>query len=108
MMPFGLSEGTIHRINGVFSKFPAVTGAILYGSRAKGNFREGSDIDLTLLGNEVTHDILGAIHHDLDDLLLPDTIDLSIKNKLSHAALLDHIHRVGVVFYEKPLGNGGP
>ena len=46
----GLSESVVYRICAVFSRYPQAAEAILYGSRAKGTYRKGSDIDLTLCG----------------------------------------------------------
>ena len=100
-MKYGLSKATVSKIQGVFARFPEVEKAIIYGSRAKGNFKTGSDIDLTLVGANLTPDLRSAIASELDDLLLPYTIDLSIFGELNHAELLDHIQRVGVVFYER-------
>lgn len=87
----------IHR---VFSRFPAVEKVFLYGSRAKGNYKRGSDIDLALFGHELDH-LVGRIDDELDDLLLPYQFDLSVFAELTHAELIDHIRRVGVVFYER-------
>lgn len=99
---FGLKETTIQKICGVLAKFPQVEKAILYGSRAKGNYKNGSDIDLTLTGGaDLTLQILTRIMNDLDDLLLPYTIDLSIFDHISDPDVIDHIRRVGVPFYEK-------
>lgn len=70
-MTFGLKEHTIEKINGVFAQFPAVEQVMLYGSRAKGTYRRGSDIDLTLLGTDLNLKILFRIETALDDLLLP-------------------------------------
>lgn len=100
-MRYGLSQGTVEKICSVFARFPEVDQAILYGSRAKGNFKPGSDIDLTLHGKNLDSNILGRISSDLDDLLLPYTIDLSIFEKLTHEPLREHIKRVGMVFYQK-------
>ena len=99
-MNHGLSSDTVARIRGVFARFPSVKKAVLYGSRAKGTFRPGSDIDLTLLGDNLTSAELGAIADELDDLLLPYQIDLSIFHLLEHEDLREHIERVGQVFYE--------
>lgn len=101
-MKFGLPPLTIKRIQGVLAEFPEVEKAMLYGSRAKGNFRPGSDIDLTLSGASLTPDLRAKIASSLDDLLLPYTIDLSIYDEITHADLRDHIKRVGVLFYERP------
>lgn len=100
-MNHGLSPTTVARIQGVLARHPEVDKAVLYGSRAKGTFRPGSDIDLTLCGRELDHTLLTRIDNELDDLLLPYQIDLSLMSSLTHPALLDHIRRVGVVLYDK-------
>jgi predicted nucleotidyltransferase len=101
-MKYGLTETTVENICAVFARFPEIEKAILYGSRAKGNFKTGSDIDLTLCGEALTSDLRSTIASALDDLLLPYTIDLSVFNELNHAKLREHIERVGVLFYEQP------
>lgn len=101
-MKFGLKESTIEQIQSVFARYPQVKKAILYGSRAKGNYKTGSDIDLTLIGGEdLTLEILYRIMGEIDDLLLPYTFDLSIFQHISDPDVIEHIQRVGVVFYEK-------
>ncbi len=99
-MKFGLNDKTIDKIHAVFARYPQVEKAILYGSRAKGNYRKGSDIDLTLCGgSDLTMAVLYQIIDEIDDLLLPYTIDLSIYADIEDPDVLDHIRRVGVVFY---------
>lgn len=100
-MNYGLSDTTVERIREVLAHFPAVEKAVLYGSRAKGTHRPGSDIDLTLCGSGLGRTHLAQIDEALDDLLLPYNIDLSEMASLTHPALPDHIGRVGVVFYEQ-------
>ncbi len=99
---FGLEEATIQRICGVLAKYPQVEKAVLYGSRAKGNYKNGSDIDLTLHGGaDLTLEVLSRIQDELDDLLLPYTIDLSIFSRIKDPEVIEHIQRVGLVFYQK-------
>ena len=98
---FGLSAEVIERIRGVFAAFPQIDEAIVYGSRAKGNYRPGSDIDLTLKGEGLDLTLLNRIAHALDDLLLPYTIDLSSLRQIDNPELLDHIDRVGRTFYRR-------
>ncbi len=99
---FGLKEGAIHRICAVLARHPQVDQAILYGSRAKGNYTDGSDIDLTLRGGEdLTLNVLYKIMDELDDLLLPYIIDLSIFNTIHDPDVIEHIQRAGVTFYDK-------
>ena len=106
-MRYGLSERTIEKICGVFANHPSIDKAVLYGSRAKGNFKPGSDIDLSLHGAGISLKELGDIYLELDDLLLPYTIDLLVFDNLDHAGLREHIERVGVVFYQLPRADEG-
>ena len=101
----GLPESVIARIIAVFAAVPEIEQVILYGSRAKGNFKNGSDIDLVIRGEAVSHNNLLSMEHQLDDLLLPYSIDLSLLHQITDADLLGHINRVGVVLYEKRAGN---
>ncbi len=100
-MKFGLKQTTIDAINTVLRSFPEIEQVIIYGSRAKGTYKNGSDIDLTFKGNNLNSKIINKIDNQLDDLLLPYTFDLSIFNQIKNPDLIAHIERVGIVFYEK-------
>ncbi len=100
-MKFGLKENTIQQIQHVLSVFPQVDEAVLYGSRAKGNYRPGSDIDLTLKGKSIDLSVLNKISQQLDDLLLPYIFDLSIYSHIDNADLIGHIERIGISLYNK-------
>ncbi len=97
----GLPAKTIKAICAVFARYPEIDKAILYGSRAKGTYGRGSDIDLTLEGNLLTLTLLHRIDTEIDDLLLPYQTDLSIRHTIENKALQEHIGRVGKVVYEK-------
>ena len=98
-MKYGLKDSDILKFQFVFRNFSEIEKAILYGSRAKGNFKPASDIDLTLIGESLNLSVLNRIEIQLDDLLLPYTFDLSILKQISNPDLLEHIQRVGVDFY---------
>lgn len=100
-MRFGLKIEDILKIQQVLSHHPEVEEAILYGSRAKGNYRNGSDIDLTLKGETLTLNQQFSIENEIDDLLLPYKMDISILQQIQNPDLLDHIERVGKVFYTR-------
>ena len=100
-MKFGLKEETIEKVQKVFSQFPQIDEVILYGSRAKGNYKEGSDIDLTLKGTGLDLFVLNEISLIIDDLLLPYLFDISIYDNITNQDLLEHIKRVGIPFYIK-------
>jgi predicted nucleotidyltransferase len=100
MTKYGLESEDIEKINNVLRQYTEVEKAILYGSRAKGNYRPYSDIDLTLTGIDLTPQLYRIIDK-IDDLLLPYTFDISILSDISNPGLIDHINRVGQVFYER-------
>ncbi len=100
-MKYGLDDSQINKINKIFTEFPQIEKATIYGSRAKGTHRNNSDIDLTLTGISLNYSTLINIEQKLDDLLLPFNIDLTIIHNIDNENLLHHIERYGVVFYEK-------
>lgn len=99
MAHFGLPERTLAIVRSILADFPQVEKAILYGSRAKGSYQRGSDIDLTLLGAELDSNTLAAITGRLEESSIPYQVDLSLKAQIDNPGLLAHIERVGVAFY---------
>jgi predicted nucleotidyltransferase len=99
-MRYGLAEETVLKISQVMVQFPAVEEVVIYGSRAKGNFKASSDIDIVLKGNDINLQLLSRITLKLDDLLLPYKFDLSIYNHIVNPELLDHIDRVGQTLWD--------
>ena len=95
----GLSFGSVDKLKQVFKKHPTIQKVVLYGSRAKGNYKPASDIDLTMFTSETDLSFLFKIENEIDDLLLPYKVDLSIYSLLDNDQLKDHINRVGKVFY---------
>ena len=100
-MPFGLNNETLEKINKTLSKYPEIDQAVIYGSRAKGNYKPGSDIDLTIKGKDLSLTKLNKICIEIDDLMLPYTFDLSIYHQIDNTDLIEHINRVGKIFYQK-------
>lgn len=97
----GLAPQTVERIQGVLAHFPEVARAVLFGSRAKGTARSGSDIDLALYGEGLDWRVLGRIEDELDDLLLPYTFSLLRHDTRTDSEVAAHIARVGVPFYRR-------
>lgn len=97
-IPTNMSE-TVSRI---FGRHSWIRKVVLYGSRAKGTFKDGSDIDLTLVSDSpVSLAALNQVELDLDGLDLPWNIDLSVYEDIENPALLNHIDRVGIAIYER-------
>ena len=100
-MAFGLCRDVLEKIQGVLSGHPSVERAVLYGSRAKGCHKPGSDIDLNLEGEAISPTERDRILLELDDLNLPYAMDVTLLHEISHAPFLEHIGRVGVVIYRR-------
>jgi predicted nucleotidyltransferase len=75
--------------------------AVLFGSRAKGNFREGSDIDLALETEQMSGRELADIRAELDDEPIAHRVDLVLRESIAPGELLEHIERVGKIFYDR-------
>jgi len=100
-MLFGLSSNNIDKINSVFKQYSEINEVIIFGSRAKGNYRNNSDIDLAIKGNNINLSILQQIEIKLDELYIPNSIDLIVFEKIENSELINHINRVGKQFYKK-------
>lgn len=98
---FGLPTKIIDQVRQLLAEYPSIERAVIYGSRAKGTHKPGSDIDLTLIGHAITEAEVLALESRLDDLLLPYTFDVNRFDALQNQQLIDHIHRVGQDFYKK-------
>jgi uncharacterized protein len=72
---------------------------ILYGSRAKGTARPGSDIDLCLDGDALSLGEQDELEAAIDDLLLPWKVDITVRQQIDNSDLIAHIERVGVRLY---------
>ena len=98
MASTGLSERELDLIRGVLARHPGVTGALLFGSRAKGTAAPASDIDLALEGID---DPLRAeaIASELEELPLPYRFDVKALAAIQHQPLREHVARVGVRIY---------
>ena len=98
-MTYGLKDSEIDSLRRLFSANEHVERAVLYGSRAKGNYKPFSDIDITLEGDELTHDDWNRLKQTIDDLLMPYEVDLNLRKELKNPSLLAHIDRVCVPLY---------
>ena len=100
-MRFGLSDNEIDALRLTFASFPEVKEAIIYGSRARGNYRVSSDIDITLKGEELTYTQLALLDEKIDLLYLPYFVDISLFDSLKDSNLVENIVRDGQVFYQR-------
>ncbi|WP_339924627.1 nucleotidyltransferase domain-containing protein [uncultured Cyclobacterium sp.] len=97
----GLTKDEITSISAVFSRYQQVEEVLIYGSRAMGNYKPASDIDLTLIGKDIDFSLQTQIEFDLDDLMLPYKFDVSVYNRITNPKFLDHINSVGKEIYNR-------
>lgn len=98
---YGLSDKEFYEMTAIFSKCKNLEKVILYGSRAKGNYKKFSDVDITLEGDNLTLADLFQIQDLLYESDLPYMYDVSIFSSITNPDLIDHIRRRGVVIWER-------
>lgn len=97
---FGIYPKSYKEILSIIEDCPSIDEVIIYGSRAKGNYKEGSDIDITLKGNVSKEDV-NKLWHKLDDSFIPYKFDISVYAALKSESLINHIERIGQTFYKR-------
>ena len=100
MNEFGLETMEMDNIIMSIASIDGVDKAVIYGSRAKGNYKPFSDVDISLVGKSLSYSDLLRLHSIIDDLLLPYEIDLNIFDLIQNENLKEHILRCGRVIYE--------
>ena len=102
-MPFRLKDKDIECIKNVLKQNAKITEAIIFGSRAMGTERLGSDIDIALKGNAITLSDINKLTIKLDDKSLAYDFDFIIYNEIKTPELTEHINKHGILFYEKEI-----
>lgn len=103
MERFGLSEVEISTLHQLFCRFPTIERVVIYGSRAMGTHALFSDIDLALYGTSISKDDLSKLIFEVDFLLLPYNLDISVYHRITNPDVIFQIDRVGQLLYSKPV-----
>lgn len=99
---YGLLNKDIDYIISALSKFPQIEKAVIFGSRAMGNYKKGSDIDLSIMGNKITNNILHEVYEYLNEVYpIPYFFDILHYDGISNENLKRHIDDYGKVIYER-------
>jgi uncharacterized protein len=103
-MSYGLIKSDLDYIVNAIKKFEEIDKAVIFGSRAKGNYRPGSDIDVAIYGENITFDTISRLHSMLEDQgPLPYLFDVVDYTHLNHQEFIDHIDRVGKIIFERVI-----
>ncbi|MGE0079305.1 MAG: restriction endonuclease subunit S [Bacteroidales bacterium] len=100
-MPFGLKDTDYKLIKNVFQQFPKIHEVIVFGSRAMGTEKPGSDVDLALKGSDIKLDDILKLKHKLEELPIIYDFDIINYATINTPALVEHIDRHGIQFYKK-------
>lgn len=99
---FGLRDSDILSIRNILENYPEVENAYIFGSRAKGNFKNGSDVDIAVEGPNIRFDIVLKISGVLnEETMMPYMFDVLDYHSIVNQDLTDHITKNGVLFYQK-------
>ena len=99
---FGLRTEDIDKIAAEIETFPEIDQAAIFGSRAKGCHKRGSDVDLAIYGERVTLTTLASLGYRLqEEGPLPYFFDIVDYTHLGSAELKAHIDRVGRTIFRR-------
>ncbi len=99
---YGLQERDINYILEAVKKYPEIEEVILFGSRAMGNYKKGSDVDLALIGENIDQHTIRRMTDDLNEVYpLPYFFDVVNYHAITNEALQEHINTVGKSIYKK-------
>jgi len=101
MKEFGIDDKNLHFIRSIFKDFHVINKVLVYGSRAKGNYSEQSDIDLVIADTNIDRKTIGKILLTINNSDFPYTVDLQNMDAIKNPQLQEHIQRVGKEFYVK-------
>lgn len=103
MEKFGLLDSDIAFISNVFLNYKAIDEVVIFGSRAKGNYKNGSDVDLAIKSQTIGIEELNAIDDALNENSnLPYKFDIVHYEKIQTPELKDHIDRIGKRLFITP------
>jgi predicted nucleotidyltransferase len=101
-MKYGLADKQLQEIIDTLAKVPQIEKALLFGSRAMGNFKKASDIDIAIMGEHADFRIAAHIKYELEEETnLPYFFDIIAYNTIDNNALKEHLHKYGKVIYTK-------
>jgi len=101
-MNYGLSDEDLVEIIQVISTFKEIEEAAIFGSRAKGNYKKGSDIDIGIYGEQINFDKIASLKYQLEEFgTLPFYFDIVDVSHLENAELKEHIKRVGKTIWKR-------
>lgn len=104
MIDFGLKEDRLNKIRRVLARYPQVKRAVIFGSRARGDFKPNSDIDLAVYLTDSEDKMPGELLLEIDDAAGIYKIDVIDMLRLNNEPLRQRIEAEGVEIYDSIQG----
>ena len=98
MNKFGIPQNTYNKIKKFFSSVDEIEKIKIFGSRAKGNYKPFSDIDLVIYGEKITEKMVLHILTELDELPTPYKFDVIDYKTINNENLKKSIDEYGIDF----------
>lgn len=100
-MPYGLTDKEFTTLQALFAANSRIEQVVLYGSRAKGNYKPFSDVDIVLVGDALSRTDINRLYASIDESSLPYKFDVSLLASLKSEELISHIERVGITIFRR-------
>ena len=94
---FGLKDYVVEDIKKVLSKYECLEKAVIFGSRARGDYKKASDIDIAIYAKDLTSTTVNMIRNAFDELDIIYTVDVVDYYKISKEALKRNIDKEGIL-----------
>lgn len=98
---FGLTQRDMNTLVSILQKHNTIKDVVIFGSRAKGNYKTGSDIDLVIMNKDVSNTELIQLKNDFEESSLPYFVDVLNYHSIQTPDLINHISRVGEQLYKQ-------
>lgn len=94
-----INDKLLKTLYDIFGKYSEIEKVILFGSRARGDNKANSDVDLCIFGEKLTHLVYAKVTMDINEINTPLSFDILNFNELNKKELIDNILKEGVEIY---------
>lgn len=95
---YGINDASYEEMISLFKSFDSLDKVYIFGSRARGDYKEGSDIDLAI---ESKDDIKLRLLNKLEDIRCILNFDVVDVNNIENEKLLMNIKKEGILIYRR-------
>jgi len=99
---YGLKDEYIQTFLEIIAKFDNVEKVALFGSRATGNHKKASDVDIVIFGENVNAALACAIKFEIEEeTIIPYFFDVIAYQVIKNEKLKEHIDKKSIILWNK-------